>query len=317
MKVRVFEVGLRDGLQNESRSVSFDQKLDFFRGLKKSGLPDIEVGAFVRPDRVPQMADTDALFKNPEIKKYLKTLSSSQSAHFSPRLWGLVPNLKGLERALDLGLSNIALFTAASETFNQKNIGMSISDSLNVMKEIRNHVHGKKINFRIYVSTVFVCPFEGAIPAKNVLKLCEKLLELKPFEISLGDTVGAGTPRNVTELIRPALKLLGAKKTAVHFHDTRGTALANTLRALDHGVRTVDASAGGLGGCPFAPGATGNLATEDLIFMLQGMGIETGVNLTQLAESSLSFCRTINRPLSSRYLAAYASSLNRQKGGTL
>jgi len=310
MKVRIFEVGLRDGLQNESRSVSFDQKLDFFRGLKKSGLSDIEVGAFVRPDRVPQMADTDALFQNSEIRKYLK---SSSAPYSIPRIWGLVPNLKGLERALDLGLSNIALFTAASETFNQKNIGMGISDSLKVMKEIRSHARGKKINFRIYVSTVFVCPFEGAIPAKNVLRLCEKLLELKPSEISLGDTVGAGTPRNVTELIRPALKLLGAKKTAVHFHDTRGTALANTLRALDLGVRTVDASAGGLGGCPFAPGATGNLATEDLVFMLQGMGVETGVNLTQLAESSLSFCRAINRPLSSRYLTAYASSRNNQK----
>jgi hydroxymethylglutaryl-CoA lyase len=220
----------------------------------------------------------------------------------------LVPNLKGLERALRLNVDHIALFTAASETFNQKNIGMSIAQSLKTMEEIRKASKNKKIRFRIYVSTVFVCPFEGAIPVKKVLKLTEKLMDLKPDEISFGDTIGAGTPRNVAELIRPLLKLIGPKKIAVHFHDTRGTALANTLRAIDLGVRSIDSSAGGLGGCPFAPGATGNLATEDLVFMLHGMGVETGIDLNKLAQTSLDFCRSIGRPISSRYLSAYASS---------
>jgi isopropylmalate/homocitrate/citramalate synthase len=234
------------------------------------------------------------------------------------RGWALVPNLKGLERALQCGARNLAVFTAASDTFNQRNIGMSVSESLAQIAELipaaREAARGR-IQIRGYVSTVFGCPFEGKVSPKKALKVIERLIDLGVDQLSIGDTIGVATPNQMDGIVKPALQMFGrgqgVKRLAVHFHDTRGTALANTLRSLELGVRIVDSSAGGLGGCPFAPGATGNLATEDLVYMLNGMGLRTGINLQSLCNVSLEMARRMKRPLSSRYLQAYSSDCSR------
>ena len=296
--VTIFEVGPRDGLQNEPGMVSTQAKERLVRGLLGAGLKQIEVGAFVREDKVPQMADTSDL-----IKKLSDVVAPVQ-------LWSLVPNRKGLERALGAGARNLAIFTAATDGFATRNIGMTVDESFEEFKAVIAEAKraSKKIKFRGYVSTAFGCPFEGKVAAKKALKVVERLAKLGVDQISIGDTIGVGTPNQVTDIVKPALKILGARKLALHFHDTRGTALANALRALELGVTTLDASAGGLGGCPFAPGATGNLATEDLVYMLDGLGVKTGVDLNKLSEASLALAREMKRSLSSRYLAAYAAS---------
>lgn len=309
--VRVFEVGPRDGLQNEPLPLPIKDKIWLINQLVKAGFQDLEIGAFVRPDRVPQMADTEEVFKR--IQKGSVKLKGV-------RAWSLVPNQKGLERALSVGASHIAVFTAATESFAKKNIGMSIDDSLlEFSKVIQNFKSYAKVHanqdFKVrgYVSTAFGCPFEGKVAPKKVLRVIEKLAKMGADEISIGDTIGVGTPNQVDEVVGPALKLLGVKKVAVHFHDTRGTALANTLRSLELGVRTIDSSAGGLGGCPYAPGASGNLATEDLLYLLHGMGLETGIHLDLLCDTSLELARRMNRVLPSKYLQAYSSfKLNRK-----
>lgn len=297
-RVTVFEVGPRDGLQNEKIRVSTQDKLALIAGLRAAGLKRLEIGAFVRPDRVPQMADSGEVFEKLKLPAGQPT-----------ELWALVPNRKGLERALAAGATHLALFTAASETFNQRNIGATIDGSFEVMADVLAEAHrrlGKKLKLRGYVSTAFGCPFEGPIAPAKTLRVVKRLAKLGVPEISIGDTIGVATPGAVEKLVRPALRELGAKRVAMHFHDTRGTALANALRSLELGVVTLDASAGGLGGCPFAPGATGNLATEDLVFMLQGMGVQTGVDLKKLCETSLALAKKMSRPLSSKYLQAYA-----------
>jgi hydroxymethylglutaryl-CoA lyase len=298
--VKIFEVGPRDGLQNEPRQLSLKDKIWFVNSLIGAGFKDIELGAFVRPDRVPQMADTDSVYS--EIQKGKLKLGST-------RAWSLVPNRIGLERALRVGVTRIAVFTAASETFAQKNIGMSIRDSLAEFRQVIADARaalGNRLEVRGYVSTAFGCPFEGSITPKKVLGVVEKLAALGVDQVSIGDTIGVATPLGVEKIVQPAIKILGMEKTAVHFHDTRGTALANTLRALDLGVRIVDSAAGGFGGCPFAPGAAGNLATEDLVYMLNGMGIKTGINLSLLCETSLVLSKKMKRPLTSRYLQTFS-----------
>ncbi len=306
MNVRIFEVGPRDGLQNESRTVALQTKLHWIQGLISAGLRDLEVGAFVRGDRVQQMADSEKVFQ---------AWKSGAIRTGKATGWALVPNLTGLEHAVAAGVRAIGVFTAASDGFNERNIGMSIEDSLDEIQKIVKEARRHKLKVRGYISTVFGCPFDGKVAPKQALKVAEKLFDLGVPEISLADTIGVADPGLVKRVLQPALKSWGAKRLAVHFHDTRGTALANTLRSLDLGIRIVDSSAGGLGGCPFAPGATGNLATEDLVYMLNGMGVKTGVNLDRLAEVNLEFCRMIQRPLSSRYLQAFASSsLNHRNG---
>jgi len=269
--------------------------------LIRAGVRDIELGAFVRPDRVPQMADTGEVY----------TLVKARELKLSPaRAWCLVPNRKALERALRVGVTNIAIFTAATESFTRKNIGMSMRESLIEYQEVIREGRlalGSKLRVRGYVSTVFGCPFEGKVTATQALRMIEKIAKLGVDQVSMGDTIGVGTPADVTRLVKPALALLGEKRTAVHFHDTRGIALANVLRALDLGVRNIDSSAGGLGGCPFAPGASGNLATEDLVYMLNGMGLKTGINLKSICETSLILATKLKRPLTSRYLQAYVA----------
>jgi hydroxymethylglutaryl-CoA lyase len=204
-------------------------------------------------------------------------------------------------------VKQIAVFTAATESFAKANIGMSIGDSLKEFAQVVREAKKAKIQVRGYVSTAFGCPFEGKVAPKKALKVVEALADLGVSQVSIGDTIGVATPKDIDLVMKPALKLLGSKKVAGHFHDTRGTALANALRSIELGVRTLDSSAGGLGGCPFAPGATGNLATEDLVYMLDGMGEKTGIDLAKLCATSLELSRKMKRPISSRYLQAYAA----------
>lgn len=294
----IFEVGPRDGLQNESRPISFNDRLWFIRNLSAAGFKDMEIGAFVRPDRVPQMKNTEEIIS--------RTKQSSQT-----RYWALVPNQIGLERAIETGIKNIAFFTAVTEGFNQANIGMSVKESLAEWNRMIPLARKHRLKIRGYLSTAFGCPYDGEVPAKKTLRVIEKIARLGVDEISVGDTIGVAVPQGrggIQEVIGPALKNWGPGKIAVHFHDTRGTALANTLRALDLGARIIDASAGGLGGCPFAPGATGNLATEDVVYMVERMGFKTGIDLRKLANTSLELARRMKRPLTSRFLMAYSKS---------
>lgn len=300
--VTIFEVGPRDGLQNEKLDVPLGLKLKLIRGLLDSGIRELEIGAFVRPDKVPQMADTDQIFK---------ALRSGSLDLGKARGWSLVPNRKGLERAIASGAKQIAVFTAATESFVQRNIGMSVKDSLTEFRAVIAEAKRHGIATRGYVSTAFYCPFEGKTPPRQAMKVIDALGDAGAFQISIGDTIGAATPKDVIALLKPAIKSLGAKRVAGHFHDTRGTALANALQALELGVRDFDSSAGGLGGCPFAPGATGNLATEDLVYMLNGMGLRTGIDLDKLCATMLAFSKAIDRPITSRYLMAYAAGKTR------
>lgn len=292
--VSIFEVGPRDGLQNESKILPLEDKVWFIRKLIEAGIQDLEYGAFVRPDRVPQMADTALLYEKIQSPVHV-------------RAWSLVANEKGLERAIQAGVKNIALFTAASDLFAQRNIGMSVDQSLEVFEKIVEIARAQSMQVRGYVSTAFACPFEGKIAPKKTLRVVEKLASLEVHQVSIGDTIGVATPKQVDEVMKPAFELLGAEKVAGHFHDTRGTALANALRSLEIGIRILDSSAGGLGGCPFAPSATGNLPTEDLVYMLNGMGMDTGIDLDRLCQTSLELARRMGRPLSSRCLQTYAA----------
>lgn len=298
-RVQIFEVGPRDGLQNEPHSISFQTKTWFISSLLKSGVRDFEMGAFVRETRVPRMKDTPRLYRAISEKK----IKLPRGA----RPWCLVPNLKGLDRAIESGAKSIAVFTASSNTFAEKNIGMSVKKSLLVFKEVIQKAKKNGMEVRGYVSTAFACPYEGRISPAKTLRVVEELASLGVFQVSIGDTIGVGTPGDVDRVVLPALKMLGKKQTAVHFHDTRGTALANALRAYEYGVRVFDSSAGGLGGCPYAPGASGNLATEDLVYLFHGMKITTGIDLDLLSSTSLKLAKILKRAPQSRYLQAISS----------
>lgn len=289
--VKIVEVGPRDGLQNEKVTVPTDAKVAFITALGDAGLRIIEAGAFVSPKWVPQMADTDEVYAN---------IPKDPGVEYPV----LVPNMKGLERALDAGVTSISIFTAASETFNKRNINMSIDESFENYAPVaaRAREHGMRV--RGYVSTAFGCPYEGDVPPEKVLEVCARLLDLGCYEVSVGDTIGVGTPMQVQGVIGILLQVIPAKRLAMHFHDTRGTALANTLAALEMGIATFDASAGGLGGCPYAPGASGNLATEDLVYMLDGMAIESGVDLNRLVASSSIIAPYLDHALPGKYLQA-------------
>jgi isopropylmalate/homocitrate/citramalate synthase len=288
-RVRVVEVGPRDGLQNEATLVSTADKVRFIELLADSGLTDIEVSSFVSPKLVPQLADAADVFAH---------LPARSSIRYS----ALVPNAKGLERALAAGVCAIALFTAASETFTQRNIGMSIAESLDLFRSLMPTARANGLWVRGYISTAFVCPYEGRIAPEQVLDVVRALAAMGVDEVSLGDTIGYGTPDQVDRLLDALQGTLPLSKTACHFHDTRGMALANVLMALQHGVAIFDSAAGGVGGCPFAPGAAGNLATEDLLGILHGMGIETGVDLEQVARASRFLQTRLGREFSSKVL---------------
>lgn len=271
-QVRVVEVGPRDGLQNEPTVVSFLDKMQFIRQLVMAGCKDIEVASFVRPDRVPQMADAAEI---------VTVLPATRGVRYI----SLVPNTKGLNRAIERNVRAIAVFTAASETFNQNNIGRSIEQSLNEFRVMLPHAREAGMWVRGYVSTAFVCPYEGLITPAQVIPVVSELLAMGVDEISIGDTLGHAEPDDVSRLTDALLPLLPLPQFAYHLHDTRGTALANVERALTYGISIFDSSAAGLGGCPFAPGAAGNLATERLVRMLDERGILTGVNADAIAEA--------------------------------
>ena len=290
-KVIITEVGARDGLQNEKMVLAPEIKARFVDMLSDAGFPQIEVTSFVNSKWVPQMANAWEVFKKTHKKKGTRYIS-------------LVPNMKGMEEALKSKVESIAIFTAASESFTKKNINMSIAESFEAFKIVMDAAKASDIWVRGYISTCFACPYEGKIAPEKVIDVAEKLITLGVDEISIGDTIGVATPNQVTHLISLLTKKIPKDKIALHFHDTRGTALANVLAGLQSGISKFDSSAGGLGGCPYAPGAAGNLASEDLIYMLQGMGIETNVNLDKLVEASKFISKALNRTLPSRYLQA-------------
>ena len=289
--VRVVEVGPRDGLQNEKVTIPTETKIDYITALADAGLRTIEAGAFVSPKWVPQMADTAEVYRN---------IPKDPGVDYPV----LVPNLKGLERASDAGVTSIAIFTAASETFNKRNINMSIDESFENYAPVVQRARGEGMRVRGYVSTAFGCPYEGDVAPEKVLEVCARLLDLGCYEVSVGDTIGVGNPVQVQSVAGILLQVIPPSKLAMHFHDTRGTALANTLAALEMGIATFDASSGGLGGCPYAPGASGNMATEDLVYMLEKMGIDTAVDLGRLVAASQIIAPYLDHPLPGRYLQA-------------
>jgi isopropylmalate/homocitrate/citramalate synthase len=289
--VKIVEVGPRDGLQNEKVTIPTEVKIAYITALADAGLRVIEAGAFVSPKWVPQMADSAEVYRN---------IPKDPGVDYPV----LVPNMKGLERAIDAGVKSIAIFTAASETFNQRNINMSIDQSFENYAPVAARARAENLRVRGYVSTAFGCPYEGEVLPEKVLEVCARLLDLGCYEVSVGDTIGVGTPMQVQGVIGVLLQVIPRTRLAMHFHDTRGTALANTLAALEMGIGTFDASAGGLGGCPYAPGASGNMATEDLVYMLDSMAIETGVDLQRLVKASAILAPYLDHPLPGRYLQA-------------
>jgi isopropylmalate/homocitrate/citramalate synthase len=297
--VRLFEVGPRDGLQNEKLPLSLEAKLAYIEALLESGLRDVEVGAFVREDKIPQMASTDKIYKALQKKGYTKKRGLT--------LWSLVPNEKGLDRALDAGCRAIAVFTGATDTFTQKNIGMNIKDSLKVFERVTERAHKEKLRVRAYISVCWGCPYEGKVKPAKVVKQARSLIDLGVEQVSLGDTIGVATPREVVSLLLRVRPEIARDQIAGHFHDTRGTALPSCLAAVGFGVRTLDASSGGLGGCNYAPGAAGNVATEDLVYMLEGMGIRTRVDLEKLCQASRIAVTGLGRVPTSKYLQAWLS----------
>lgn len=291
-KVRIIEVGPRDGLQNEKKVIPTEDKVTFIERLVASGLEYIEVGSFVSTEKVPQLADTSEV---------LEKLDFSKNVHFS----ALVPNLMGIEAALQTKLKHIALFTAASETFNAHNIHASIDESIARFKPVIALAHEHNIHVRIYISCVLGCPYEGKIAIDKVVELVNICQDLGVTDISLGDTIGVGTPKTTLALLDAVLRNTNTNNIAMHFHNTYGQALANIYVSLEKGIRRFDSSAAGLGGCPYAPGASGNVATEDVLYMMEGLGLETGVDIRKVAEAGEAICRILGRENDSKVARAY------------
>lgn len=290
--VIIKEVGPRDGLQNEKSNVSTEDKISWINQLSQTGLKYIEITSFVNPKWIPVLAD--AL----EVAKGITRVDGVTYT-------ALVPNLKGLESALEGNVDETAIFMSASEQHNLNNINKSIADTFPILNSVVQESLAAKKQVRGYVSTVFGCPYEGNVPIDNVLRVSEKLFEMGIYELSLGDTIGVANPLQVQKVLEELLKRFPKQKLAMHFHNTRGMALANVLVALEMGITTFDGSVGGLGGCPYAPGASGNLATDDLVNMLNGMGIESGINLEQVLSSADYIQEKVGRKLPSHSLNAY------------
>ena len=293
-RVTVVEVGPRDGLQNERALVSTADKIEFVNRLSAAGHAVIEVSAFVSPKWVPQMADAAEVF-------------AGITRRAGTRYTALVPNLAGLDRAAKAGVTEIAIFAASSETFSRKNINQSIDESLATYAQVCERALAAGMRVRGYLSTAFGCPFEGAVDPARVAEVALRLQQMGAFEVAISDTIGIAHPGQVPRVLDAVLARIPVQQVALHFHDTRGTALANVLASLAHGVATFDASSGGLGGCPYAPGAAGNLATDDLIYMLDGLGIGTGVSLEGVSAASAFIETKIDHRLPSRYAQAEAS----------
>ncbi|MBV9700140.1 MAG: hydroxymethylglutaryl-CoA lyase [Candidatus Eremiobacteraeota bacterium] len=295
-RVTIFEMGARDGLQNEKALIATDDKVRYIDLLSESGLQWIEATSFVSPKAIPQLADAAEVFarirKAPGVRYPV-----------------LVPNLRGYTRAREAGADAIAVFTAASENFTKRNINMTIDESLETFRDVVRAAQRDKVWVRGYVSTAFGSPFGDAVSAQMVVDVCVKLMELGCDELSIGDTIGVGVPSQVATLVPLLARVIPLDRIALHFHDTRGTALANVYAGLEHGVAKFDSSSGGLGGCPYAPGATGNVGTEDVLYMLHQMGIETGVDLAKVRAASRFIAGVIDHTLTSKaYQAMEAAS---------
>jgi len=292
-RVRIVEVSPRDGLQNEPGAVDVATKVALIEALAAAGLGMIECGSFVSPKRVPRMANT---------AEVLAAIERAPEVVYSV----LVPNLQGLEAAVNSQVGEIAIFAAASESFSQHNIQCSIAESLSRLRKVADGAIARRMRVRGYVSCVLGCPYEGAVRLDAVTRVANELIEMGCYEVSLGDTIGVGTPRAAQAMIAKVAEHVPIGRLAVHFHDTYGQALANILAALQLGVAVVDAAVSGLGGCPYAPGATGNVATEDVVYMLNGMGIETGIDLEKLTAAGRAISLALGRETQSKTAAAIA-----------
>lgn len=271
--VTIYEVGPRDGLQNESRLIPTARKIDLINALSETGLHTIEITSFVNPKWIPQLADA---------LEVAQTITRKPGVGYS----ALVPNARGLETAMAGGMKEIAVFLSASETHSKRNINKSIAEALEAFAETVPPALAQGVRVRAYISTVYGCPYEGAVDPEVSVRLSRQLYDMGCYQVSLGDTIGVATPRQVRDVLTRIQTVIPNEAIAVHFHDTRGTALANILVAVEMGITVVDSALGGLGGCPYAPGASGNVATEDVVYMLEGMGIKTGVDLDKLVECS-------------------------------
>jgi hydroxymethylglutaryl-CoA lyase len=292
-EVSIYEVGPRDGLQNEKAVLPTERKLELIEGVVAAGVRRVEITSFVDPRWIPALADHEQV---------ARSVRRSPDVDYS----ALVPNMRGLDAATRAGMREVAVFMAASETHNRKNINKSTDDALATYRIVVDEARARGMQVRGYVSCVYGCPYEGAVPLDQVLRVANGLLELGIYELSLGDTIGVGTPRQIEYVLRGLMASgIGLDKLAVHFHDTRGTALANITVALQLGIRTIDSALGGLGGCPYAPGASGNVATEDVVYMLHGMGVTTGVDLDGLVAISAKLGGYLGRELPSKYLKAH------------
>ena len=301
--VQIYEVGPRDGLQNESTVIPVETKKSMIEGLVDAGIQRVEITSFVNPRWIPALADHAELAAKVERKP---------GVHYS----ALVPNMRGLDGATKAGMEEVAIFMSATETHNKKNINKTRAEAIETYREVVREALDRGMRVRGYVSCVYGCPYEGTVPVENTIEVSKALLDLGIYELSLGDTIGVGTPRQVSQVLRSLLDAdIGLDKMAVHFHDTRGTALANITVALQMGIRVIDSSIGGLGGCPYAPGASGNVATEDVVFMLHGMGIETGIDLDALVPVSAALEGQLARELPSKYLRAYQGFCARRGDG--
>lgn len=292
-RVKVVEVGPRDGLQNETALVATADKIALIRALADAGLSHIEVTSFVSPKWIPQLKDAS------EVAAGL-----AMAPLEGVKTGCLVPNLKGYDRFKESKLDELAFFMSATESHSKKNINKSVEEALVTLKEVAGIAKADGFRIRCYVSVVFECPYEGKVKSDQVLRVTEKLVGMGVDEVSLGDTIGAATPKDVFEMVEAVSKHVDKQHLALHFHDTRGTALANVLAGLEAGVTIFDASLGGMGGCPYAPGAAGNLATEDLVYMLHGLGVETGINLDKLVDAGALARKILDKELPGRYLKA-------------
>lgn len=292
MTVRIVEVGPRDGLQNESVSLPTATKLSLIHRLVEAGLNDIEVTSFVHPKWIPQLADADEL-------------TSRLPAREGVQYRALVPNERGLARVTTSSLREIAVFLSASESHNQKNVNRTIQESLAAFEQFIPQALEQGLRVRAYISTVFGCPYEGSVGVDKVHEMSERLFDMGVYEISLGDTIGVATPAQVKQVLVSLSQQFSLESFAAHFHDTNGMGVANAYQALELGITTFDSSIGGLGGCPYAPGASGNLATEDLVYLLHGTGIETGIDLERLCEVSYWLEKQLKKRLPSKVLRAH------------
>jgi hydroxymethylglutaryl-CoA lyase len=292
-RVEIYEVGARDGLQNEKTVLPTDRKIEMIEGLVDAGIKRIEITSFVNPRWIPALAD------HMEVATRVRR---KEGVAYS----ALVPNMRGLDGASRAGMKEVAVFMATTDSHNRKNINKTTKEALKNYEEVVKEAHARGMRVRGYVSCVYGCPYEGEVPVEKAGRVAQAILDLGVYELSLGDTIGVGTPRQVAHVINTLLESgVPREKLAVHFHDTRGTALANIVVALQLGIRTVDSAIGGLGGCPYAPGASGNVSTEDVVYMLTGMGVETGVNLDALVPLSVRLEGFLARELPSKYLKAH------------